>query len=87
MKNKLPIIFANNCFSYMAKREAKLAEVPGAVGPKKDSPARFEIIQEKLKRGDDTKEPRIIPLLMSNLIGVNRSIKSIKKNHPNQRRK
>lgn len=82
MKNKLPIILANNFFSNMAEREAKLAEVPGAVVPNEDSPVRFEIIQEKLKRGDDTKEPRIIPLLMSNLVGVNRSIKSIKSNPP-----
>ena len=84
MKNKLPLLIGNSFFSKMAEKEAKLAEVPGAVCPNNDSPIRFEIIQEKLKRGDDTKEPRIIPLLMSNLIGVNRSINSIKENpsHP-----
>ena len=80
MKNNLLIRLANNFFADMAEKEAKLAEVPGVVRPNDDSPARFEIIQEKFKRGDDSKEPRIIPLLMSNLIGINRSINSINKN-------
>ena len=57
MKNKLPIILANNFFNNLAEQEANLAQVPGAVAPNEDSPLRFEIIQEKLKRGDDTKQP------------------------------
>ena len=80
MKNNLPVKFANKFFNDMAVREAALAKVPGAVRPDDDSPVRFEIIQEKLKLGDDMKQPRIIPVLMKMMLGVNRSIKSIKEN-------
>ena len=83
MKNDLPVILADRFFSDMAVREAELAQVPGAVCPNSDSPIRFEIIREKLKRGDDTKTLRMIPVLMKMLLGVNRSIKSIK-NNPKQ---
>ena len=80
MKNNLPVKLADKFFSNMAVREAELAEVPGAVRPNTDSPVRFEIIREKLKRGDDTKTMRMIPVLVKMMLGVNRSIKSIKAN-------
>jgi NAD-dependent dihydropyrimidine dehydrogenase PreA subunit len=80
MKNVILSKFADNFFKNMAVLEAELAEGPGAVAPNEDSPHRFEIIQEKMKRGGDTKEPRIIPLLLQNLRGVNRSIKSLNEN-------
>ena len=67
----------------MAIREKAMAEYPGAVRPNEDSPVRFEIIQEKLKRGDDTKEFKVIPVLMSLMLGVNKSVKSIKNNPEN----
>ena len=38
MKNNLPVKFANKFFNDMADREAKLAEVPGAICPNDDSP-------------------------------------------------
>jgi epoxyqueuosine reductase len=80
MKNNLPVKFANKFFNDMADREAKLAEVPGAICPNDDSPVRFEIIQEKLRLGNDTKQPKVIPVLVKMLLGVNRTIKSIKDN-------
>lgn len=80
MKNNLPVKFADKFFSDMAVQEAELAKVPGAVRPNDESPVRFEIIREKLKRGDDTKTLRIIPILAKMMLGVNRSIKSIKTN-------
>jgi len=83
MKNNLPVKLGDRFFSDMAVREAKLAQVPGAVCPNSDSPIRFEIIREKLKRGDDTKTLRMIPVLIKMMLGVNRSIKSIK-NNPKQ---
>ena len=64
----------------MAIQEAALAEVPGAVRPNDDSPVRFEIIQEKVKLGGDTKEPKVIPILMKMMLGVNHTIKSLKDN-------
>jgi epoxyqueuosine reductase len=80
MKNNLPVKFADKFFSDIAEREAALANVPGAVCPGPGSPVRFEIIREKLKRGDDTKTLRMIPVLMKMMLGVNRSIRSIKEN-------
>ena len=80
MKSKFFVKFGNKFFSDMAAQEAAQEEVPGAVCPNDDSPVRFEIIQEKLKRGDDTKQPRIIPIMLKMMVGVNRTIKSIKDN-------
>ena len=80
MKSKIIVKFGDNYFSNMAEQEAELAKVPGAVRPKGDSPVRFEIIREKLRRGDDTKSFNVISILMKTMVGVNRSIKSIKNN-------
>ena len=80
MKNNLPVKLANKFFSDLAVREAELADVPGAVRPSEDSPVRFEIIQEKVKLGNDTKQPKVIPILIKMMFGVNQTIKSIKEN-------
>lgn len=64
----------------MAIQEAELAKVPGAIRPNDDSPTRFEIIQEKVKLGDDTKSPKVIPVLPKMMVGVNKTIKSLKEN-------
>ena len=80
MNSKIAVKFANSFFSNMAIREAEMAELPGAVRPTKDSPVRFEIIQEKLKLGGNTKTLKIIPVLAKTILGVNRSVKSIKDN-------
>jgi Pyruvate/2-oxoacid:ferredoxin oxidoreductase delta subunit len=80
MKSKFFVKFGNQFFENIAKAESALAEVPGAVRPNSDSPVRFEIIREKLKRGDDTKQPRIIPVMLKMMLGVNRTIKSLKEN-------
>ena len=83
MKSKLFVKFANNFFDNMAEQEAELAKTPGAACPTEDSPVRFEIIREKLKRADDKKPIKLIPVMMHILLGVNRSIKSLK-NNPTQ---
>ncbi len=80
MKSKFFVKFGDKFFSDMAADEAAIAKVPGAVCPNDDSPVRFEIIREKLKRGDDTKQPRIMPIMLKMMMGVNRTIKSIKEN-------
>ena len=80
MKSTFMVRFVNRFFSNMAVQEAELAKVPGAVQPNAYSPLRFEIIQEKFKLGDDTKNPKVIPVLAKMMSGVNRSIKSIKDN-------
>jgi ferredoxin len=80
MKSTFFVKFGNKFFSDMAAQETALAEVPGAVCPNEDSPVRFEIIREKLKRSDDTKQPKIIPVMLKMMMGVNRTIKSIKEN-------
>ena len=80
MKSTIAVKFANKFFADMAIREAEMAELPGAVCPTEDSPIRFEIIQEKLKLGGDTKTLKIFPVLAKLILGVNRSVKSIKDN-------
>jgi ferredoxin len=80
MKSTIAVKLANKFFADMALREVEMAELPGAVRPTKDSPIRFEIIQEKLKLGGDTKTLKTIPVLAKLILGVNRSVKSIKDN-------
>jgi len=84
MKSKLMVKFVNKFFADMAVQEAKLADVPGAVRPNDDSPIRFEIIREKVKLGNDTKSPKVIPVLPKMMLGVNKTITSLKENpsHP-----
>lgn len=80
MKSKFMVKFVDKFFASMAVQEAELAEVPGAVRPTKNSPTRFEIIREKVKLGDDTKSPKVIPILPKMMVGVNKTIKSLKQN-------
>jgi ferredoxin len=80
MNSKFIVMFVDKFFSNMAKQEAALAEVPGAVCPNEDSPVRFEIIQNKVKLGGDTKQPDVIPILVKMMLGVNQTIKSLKEN-------
>ncbi len=80
MNSKFLVKFIDKFFSNMAAQEAELAEVPGAVCPNDYSPVRFEIIQKKVKLGGDTKQPKVIPILMKMMLGVNHTIKSLKEN-------
>jgi ferredoxin len=80
MDSKLMVKFINKFFANMAVQEAELAKVPGAVCPNDDSPTRFEIIQRKIQLGGDTKESRVIPILVKMTRGVNQTIKSLKEN-------
>ena len=84
MKSKFMVKYVDKFFSNLATEEAELANVPGAVLPKDDSPTRFEIIREKVKLGDDTKSPKVIPVLPKMMLGVNKTIKSLNENpsHP-----
>ena len=60
--------------------EDGVASMPGAYRSVADSPVRFEIMREKMKRENDGPDPATAPLVPPTILGVLRSMASLKEN-------
>jgi Pyruvate/2-oxoacid:ferredoxin oxidoreductase delta subunit len=61
--------------------EDALATRPDVVGATGDSPERFEIVAEGMKRGDRPPVvPKAMPHMLASMLGIRRSLRSVEKN-------
>ncbi len=65
----------------MWEMEDTVAARPGAVGPAPDSPVRFEIMAEAMKRGyRPPRSLRAMPHIRASLLGIRRSLQTLEEN-------
>lgn len=74
MIRKLPM------FKAMDRMEDELYARKDVVHPAEDSPERFEIMREKIKRGGDGPPSQMAFIMIPTVMGINESLKSLKDN-------
>ncbi|UCF62457.1 MAG: epoxyqueuosine reductase [Anaerolineaceae bacterium] len=67
-------------FSAMDRMEDELYARNDVVHPVEDSPERFEIVREKIKRGGDGPPSRLAFIMIPTLMGIIESLKSLENN-------
>jgi Pyruvate/2-oxoacid:ferredoxin oxidoreductase delta subunit len=67
-------------FKAMDRMEDEIHARTDVVHPVEDSPERFEIMREKIKRGGDGPPSQMAFIMIPTLIGINESLKSLKDN-------
>lgn len=67
-------------FKAMDRMEDEIFAQADGVHPVEDSPERFEIMREKIKRGGDGPPSRMAPIMIPIIMGINESLKSLKEN-------
>jgi epoxyqueuosine reductase len=67
-------------FKGIDRMEDELYARKDVVHPAEDSPERFEIVREKIKRGGDGPPSRMAAIMIPTLMGINESLKSLKDN-------
>jgi hypothetical protein len=72
-------------FKDIDRMEDKLFNRPDGLHPNRESPVRFEIIQETMKRGKGGPPNRMIPVMMPTLFGIRKTLTSLEKTPPNPR--
>ena len=72
MIRKLPM------FKAMDRMEDELHAREDVVHPAEDSPERFEIVREKIKRGGDGPPSQMALIMIPTLMGIIKSLKSLK---------
>ena len=55
----------------------------GVIHPVEDSPSRFEIMRETIKRGGSGPPKQMLPIMIPTLMGINKSLKSLEDNPAN----
>jgi hypothetical protein len=66
----------------MDKREASIAATAGSYSSDPESPERFHIMREAMKRGDFQSNKLKSPHMVFSLTGIFRSIRDLKRNPP-----
>ena len=67
-------------FTGIDRMEADLHARSDVLHPDQDSPLRFEIMRETLKRGKGGPPPQMIPIMIPTLMGIRTSLKSLADN-------
>ena len=73
-------LIANSRVGNMDSLEDRIAATPGTHRWTDESPVRFEIMKEKVKRGGGGHERRMLPIILPAMMGVRRSLKSLSRN-------
>ena len=69
-------------FTATDRMEDELFTKENVIHPTAESPVRFEIMKETLKRGEGGPPAQMIPIMMPTLFGIQKSLKSLKDNPP-----
>jgi ferredoxin len=72
-------------FKNVDRMEDELYARPDGLHPAEDSPVRFEIIREAVKRSGNGPPKQMIPIMLPTLMGINKSLKSLADNPANPR--
>lgn len=67
-------------FTASDRMEAELFARTDVIHPTDESPVRFEIMKETMKRGEGGPPAQMIPIMIPTLLGINKSYKSLKDN-------
>ena len=67
-------------FTNMDKLENEIYSRPGMIHGDADSPVRFEIMRETVKRGGSGPPARMITIMIATMFGINKSLKSLSDN-------
>ena len=70
-------------FKNIDRMEDELYARQDVIHPLEDSPVRFEIVSESVKRGGSGPPKRLIPIMIPTLMGINKSLKSLADNPTN----
>ena len=70
-------------FKNIDRMEDELFAQEDMIHPNEDSPLRFEIMRERLKRGGSGPPKQMIPIMLPTLAGINKSLKSLADNPEN----
>ena len=73
-------LMMNSRFINMDHLEDRVTEMPGASRWIADSPVRFEIIKEGIKRGRSGPELQVMPIMFPTIMGLRKSLQSLDKN-------
>ena len=67
-------------FKAIDRMEDELFERQDVVHPAKESPERFEIVREMIKRNEGGPPVRMLPIMLPTLFGIRRSLQTLKEN-------
>lgn len=67
-------------FTATDRMEDELFARPDVIHPTDESPTRFEIMKESVKRGKGGPPAQLLPIMLPTLFGIHKSLKSIKDN-------
>jgi epoxyqueuosine reductase len=70
-------------FKNVDRMENEIYAREDVIHPTEDSPERFEIIRETVKRGGDGPPGQMLPIMIPTLMGINKSLKSLADNPAN----
>ena len=74
-------------FKNIDRMEDELHAREDVLHPVEDSPVRFEIMRETVKRGGSGPPKQMLPIMIPTLMGINKSLKSLAENLENVRKK
>ena len=69
-------------FTATDRLEDELFACTDVIHPTEESPLRFEIMKESMKRGKGGPPAQMIPIMLPTLLGIQKSLKSLKDNPP-----